>query len=70
MSESPQLESILDFIINLKVGDKVYDHLTDKIHIVTDIKYDKYGNAGYWLDSSCRDGARFGWEISAPPDNI
>jgi len=70
MSESPQLESILDFIINLKVGDKVYDDLTREIHTVTDIRYDNDGNAGYWLDSPYLDGARFGWEISRPPDNI
>lgn len=66
MSEGPELESILDFIINLKVGDKVYDDLTREIHTVTDIKYDKDGNLGYWLDSPYLDGARFGWEISSP----
>ena len=69
MSEDPELESILDFIINLKVGDKVYDDLTREIHTVTDIKYDKNGK-GYWLDSPYLDGARFVWELSPPPDDI
>lgn len=54
----------IDWMDDLKIGQKVFDDLTGKQTVIVSLDTDRCGNVKVSVESEYLEGARFPWEVS------